>query len=145
MAVAGMGAKLPRRRLPAAAGGLWRPRGRKEPGSMQLNRPGKLFFVDDWTDCVQDFLCSSAANLMARTKKLKTFKIGDKVYCRFFGSETLLIEDTFTSRSGFPHYVCSINGDEYVIPKIHLSTKTLIGSVDSGNRRQLRLDRRPST
>lgn len=74
---------------------------------------------------------------MARSKKLKSFKIGDKVYARFFGDKVLLIEDIFTAGVRFPHYICSIEGNKYIVPKIYLSSKTLIGRVESGNHRQL--------
>lgn len=77
---------------------------------------------------------------MPKTKKLKTFKIGDMVYARFFGSDKLRIEDTAFARSGFPHYVCSVGGTSYLIPKIHLSTIPLSGKIELNNRKQLKLN-----
>lgn len=72
-------------------------------------------------------------------KKTRHFNVGDRVYGRFFGGDVLLIKDIFKTESGFLHYICSIGKNKYVVPGIHLSTKTLINTVNDGNRKQLKL------
>ncbi|MGA1713327.1 MAG: hypothetical protein ACO4CS_18750 [bacterium] len=81
-------------------------------------------------------------------------EIGDQVYARFFGDEILTIKalarKPLSHRTcvvkgktygipDFPHYVCSSRGSDYVIPKLHLSTKRLSPETGTSNRRQLSL------
>lgn len=73
---------------------------------------------------------------MVRGKKLKSFNVGDKVYARFFGKESLVVEGVLTETC-FPHYICSIKNQKYVIPKIHLSTKPLENLTELKNHKQL--------
>jgi hypothetical protein len=82
-------------------------------------------------------------------------RIGDEVYVRFFGTNLLTIKrlvNASNHRSSqncsingktyripdFPHYICLLYGKEYIVPRIHISTKSLHAETN-GNRRQLRL------
>lgn len=66
-----------------------------------------------------------------------TFNIGDSVYARYFGDEVLVIEALAETQSPFPHYICSIGDNRYVISKLQLSSKKLISETEDGNRKQL--------
>lgn len=74
---------------------------------------------------------------MPVTTEEQRFKIGSSVYARFFGDEALTVKAIAKVSAKFPHYVCSLRGEDYVIPKIHLSTRALVAEVGGGNRRQL--------
>jgi hypothetical protein len=72
---------------------------------------------------------------LARTE----FHPGDQVYARWFGDEILTVVKKAKVDSCFPHYVCKIDGDEYLIAQVYLSSERIIGKVTDGNRRQLSL------
>lgn len=74
---------------------------------------------------------------MAALRKLKQFHQGDTVYARFFGDRSLVVEGIAKTSSPFPHYSCRLDGIVYLIPKIHLSTKSLVLLVGGGNHGQL--------
>jgi len=95
------------------------------------------------------------ASIRKQSGSVIHFEVGDEVYARYFGSEILTIKALADqskyreSRSctvkgktygipNFPHYVCSLHGKRYLIPKLHLSTKSLVAETE-GNRRQLGL------
>lgn len=67
------------------------------------------------------------------------FHPGDQVYARWFGDEILTIVKKAEVDSSFPHYVCEINRERYLIAQIYLSSERIIGKVADGNRRQLSL------
>jgi hypothetical protein len=74
---------------------------------------------------------------MTALRKFKQFHQGDTVYARFFDDRSLVFEGIAKTNSPFPHYFCRLNGIVYLIPKIHLSTKSLAPLVGDGNHRQL--------
>jgi len=76
---------------------------------------------------------------MSAFNKSTELRIGDSVYARFFGEDLLIIEDIAQVASRFPHYLCYLRGEKYLIPKIHLSTRSLLVDTGAGNRRQLEL------
>lgn len=76
---------------------------------------------------------------MPATAEHHKFKAGDSVYARFFGDEVLTIKAIAKANAKFPHYVCSLRNEDYVIPGIHLSSRALVAEVGGGNRRQLDL------
>lgn len=78
---------------------------------------------------------SSAGPSIQKTE----FKVGDGVYARYHGDRVLRIAAVADVNSPLPHYICELDGDKYLIPKLHLSTKNLISEVEDGNRRQLKL------
>ena len=67
------------------------------------------------------------------------FKTGDIVYARYHGDSVLRIAALANVDAPFPHYICEVDGDKYLIPKLHLSTRSLLSEVEGGNRRQLKL------
>ncbi len=67
------------------------------------------------------------------------FKVGDAVYARYHGDRILQIVGVADVKTPAPHYICELDGDRYIIPKMHLSTRSLISDVGGGNRRQLQL------
>lgn len=58
--------------------------------------------------------------------KGQEIKVGDKVYARFFGDKLLTVKSVEKVSSGFPHFICSLGRSEYLIPKIHLSIKSIV-------------------
>ena len=77
--------------------------------------------------------------MMKSVSNLEQFYPGDIVYARFFGTETLIIEEIAKTASPFPHYFCQLKGNTYLVPMIHMSTKNLLPLVEDGNRLQLEL------
>jgi hypothetical protein len=67
------------------------------------------------------------------------FRVGDGVYARYHGDRILQIVGVAKVEAPAPHYVCELDGDRYIIPKMHLSTRSLLSEVEGGNRRQLQL------
>lgn len=82
-------------------------------------------------------LLHRSLNAMTALRKLKRFHQGDTVYARFFGNRSLVVEGIAKTSSPFPHYSCRLDGIVYLIPKIHLSTRSLILLVGDGNHGQL--------
>ena len=64
---------------------------------------------------------------------------GDAVYARYHGDRVLRIVGIAKVDAPFPHYLCEVDGDVYLVPKLHLSTRSLLSEVGGGNRRQLQL------
>lgn len=67
------------------------------------------------------------------------FKVGDGVYARYHGDRILQIVGVAKVQTPAPHYICELDGDRYIIPKMHLSTRSLLSEVEGNNRRQLQL------
>jgi len=73
------------------------------------------------------------------SKKHKQFNLGESVYVRFFGDQKLVIKSIAKVGSSFPHYVCSLNGCDYLISKLYISSKRLSPETKDSNRLQLSL------
>lgn len=73
------------------------------------------------------------------SKKFKQFNVGQSVYVRFFGDQRLTIESIAKVGSPFPHYVCSLNGCNYLISRLYISLKRLSPETKDSNRLQLSL------
>jgi hypothetical protein len=67
------------------------------------------------------------------------FRVGDGVYARYHGDRILQIVGVASVKAQAPHYICELDGEKYIIPKMHLSTRSLLSEVGGGNRRQLEL------
>lgn len=67
------------------------------------------------------------------------FHSGDRVYARYFGDRELIVKTLADTGKKFPHYICSLDGEHYLISQLHLSSKKLVSEVGDGNRRQLAL------
>jgi hypothetical protein len=67
------------------------------------------------------------------------FKVGDGVYARYHGDRILQIVGVADTKTPAPHYICELDGERYIIPKMHLSTRSLLSDVGGSNRRQLQL------
>lgn len=73
------------------------------------------------------------------TVQTTEFSVGDAVYARYHGDRVLRIVGIAKVDAPFPHYLCEVDGDVYLVPKLHLSTRSLLSEVSGGNRRQLQL------
>lgn len=65
------------------------------------------------------------------------FQVGDTVYARYHGDDVLKIIGIAEVDCPTPHYICEVEGKQYIISKFHLSTKKLASEIEDGNRRQL--------
>lgn len=72
------------------------------------------------------------------------FAVGQKLYARWHGQDTVQILERAAIKSPFPHYICRVIcedlvDDEYwIIPGIQLSTSKISSETGDGNRKQLK-------
>lgn len=73
---------------------------------------------------------------MSAPGKTKQFAVGDSVYARYFGEKKLVIKSVAKVNSQFPHYICSLEGEEFLMSKLYISSKCLLPYTDDLNIRQ---------
>lgn len=80
-----------------------------------------------------------AAKTKAKRIMKQPFQVGESVYARWFGDEILTIVERAKVESPLPHYICSSENGNWIIPRIHLSRKKITSETLDSNRRQLKL------
>lgn len=73
------------------------------------------------------------------TVQATVFEVGDLVFARYHGDTVLRITGIANMSGPGTYYICEADGKRYVIPKIQLSTKSLLSETGDGNRKQLSL------
>jgi hypothetical protein len=67
------------------------------------------------------------------------FEVGDLVFARYYGDTVLKITGIANMSGPGVYYICEADGKKHIIPKIQLSTKSLVSETGDGNRKQLHL------
>lgn len=99
-------------------------------------RPLPLLHLSRKTAGINDFRKKPILPKISMAHKA-VISSGDKVYARWFGDEKLTVIKQVKTKSPFPHYVCELGKNQYIISKLHLSRKRIISEVSDGNRKQL--------
>jgi hypothetical protein len=79
---------------------------------------------------------------MARRERVR-FRPGDLVFARFHGEQEFEIIEEVACDSFLPHFKCKTWGgrrhDYWVLPQIHLSSKSIQTLIQEANHKQLKL------